>query len=96
MAAEPRHSSSSAPSAHSQPHDQSFAHLHDKRTFGMHLPGLDIGIGGGSRRASHSRRCNGWLWFGSSIGWAPPASWSCSSSWQIPAQWSSVWRVNWW
>uniref|UniRef100_A0A0K3CFY1 BY PROTMAP: gi/342321509/gb/EGU13442.1/ Proteophosphoglycan ppg4 [Rhodotorula glutinis ATCC 204091] n=1 Tax=Rhodotorula toruloides TaxID=5286 RepID=A0A0K3CFY1_RHOTO len=211
MTPEPLHSSSSlvlgvsaSANAHSQPPDRSFAHLHDKRTLGIHLPGLDFGIGGGSRRPSASWRCNGsgkdgysddwlglgrpfwipqgwlyfgtsigwapsagwecsassnipslflnivhdvtrwkppsawldahvgvdlgftapswwgrssgkdgwsidsqgngrpswapagWLWFGSSIGWAPPASWSCSSSWQIPTQWSSVWRVTWW
>ncbi|BGO97285.1 Proteophosphoglycan ppg4 [Rhodotorula toruloides ATCC 204091] len=110
---------SASANAHSQPHDQSPAHLHDKRTFGIHLPGLDIGIGGGSRRPSASWRCNGsgkdgysvdwlglgrpfwvpqgWLYFGTSIGWAPPAGWECSASWNIPSLFLNiVHEVTWW
>ncbi|BGP29580.1 hypothetical protein JCM10296v2_001319 [Rhodotorula toruloides] len=110
---------SASANAHSQPHDQSPAHLHDKRTFGIHLPGLDIGIGGGSRRPSASWRCNGsgkdgydvdwlglgrpfwvpqgWLYFGTSIGWAPPAGWECGASWSLPSAFVNVCNsVSWW
>ncbi|BGP37501.1 hypothetical protein JCM10449v2_001407 [Rhodotorula kratochvilovae] len=39
----------------------------------------------------------GWLWFGSSIGWAPPAGWSCGSTWEIPSQWRSTCsKATWW
>lgn len=50
---------SASANAHSQPHDQSPAHLLDKRTLGIHLPGLDVEFGGKSRRPSASWRCDG-------------------------------------
>ncbi|GAA5863899.1 hypothetical protein JCM8547_005273 [Rhodosporidiobolus lusitaniae] len=38
-----------------------------------------------------------WLWFGSSIGWAPSADWSCSASFEIPSAFVSVCdKVTWW
>ncbi|BGP22374.1 proteophosphoglycan ppg4 [Rhodotorula toruloides] len=110
---------SASANAHSQPHDQSPAHLHDKRTLGIHLPGPDISLGGRSRRPSASWRCDGsgkdgysvdwlglgrpfwvpqgWLYFGTSIGWAPPAGWECSASWSIPSLFLNiVHEVTWW
>ncbi|KAL7337437.1 Proteophosphoglycan ppg4 [Rhodotorula toruloides] len=109
---------SASANAHSQPHHQSPAHLHDKRTFGL-LSGLGFGFGGGSSRPSASWRCDGsgkdgysvdwlglgrpfwvpegWLYFGTSIGWAPPAGWECSASWSIPSLFLNiVHEVTWW
>ncbi|GAA5937034.1 uncharacterized protein JCM15063_000135 [Sporobolomyces koalae] len=39
----------------------------------------------------------GWLYFGVEIGWAPSASWSCSSSFEFSAEfWSKAHLITWW
>ncbi|GAA5898781.1 hypothetical protein JCM6882_003997 [Rhodosporidiobolus microsporus] len=39
----------------------------------------------------------GWLWFGSSIGWAPPKGWSITVGWKPSSlELTSCGRVDWW
>ncbi|GAA6064294.1 hypothetical protein JCM10212_000728 [Sporobolomyces blumeae] len=39
----------------------------------------------------------GWLWYGSTIGWAPPSGWSCAPSFQLPSQWlPKASSCTWW
>ncbi|GAA6043729.1 hypothetical protein JCM8097_000497 [Rhodosporidiobolus ruineniae] len=61
---------------------------------GSGTDGLDIDWQGNSRP---SWAPSGWKWFGISIGWAPTADWTCSSSWTIPSQFTSTCSsVKWW
>ncbi|GAA5849923.1 hypothetical protein JCM9279_002464 [Rhodotorula babjevae] len=56
--------------------------------------GFSVDIHGGSRPLWAPA---GWLYFGSSIGWAPPVGWSCSSSFELPSAFIDVAHlVTWW
>ncbi|KPV77128.1 uncharacterized protein RHOBADRAFT_52078 [Rhodotorula graminis WP1] len=56
--------------------------------------GFSVDIHGGGRPSSVPV---GWLYFGSSIGWAPPVGWSCSSSFELPSAFIEIIHlVTWW